>query len=68
MQKREIENANSDCTELTTVAELTPDDGDPRLKTTAPRRSRAVASALGGANGSRDDGRANGKMERAEVE
>jgi hypothetical protein len=36
MRKREIKNANSDCTELTTVAELTPDDGDPRLKTMAP--------------------------------
>jgi hypothetical protein len=39
MQKCEIENTNSDYTELTTVAELTPDDGDPRLKTTTPRRS-----------------------------
>jgi hypothetical protein len=68
MWKREIKNVNSDCTELTTVAELTPDDGDPRLKTTTPRRSQAVASVLGGANGSRDDGGANGKMERAAVE
>jgi hypothetical protein len=68
MQKHEIKNVNSDCTELTTVAELTPDDGDLRLKTTAPRRSRAVASVLGGTNGSRDDGGANGKMERAAVE
>jgi hypothetical protein len=68
MRKREIKNVNLDCTELTTVAELTPDDGDSRLKTTAPRRSRAVASVLGGANGSRDDGGANGKMERAAVE
>jgi hypothetical protein len=39
MQECEIKNANSDCTELTTVAELTPDDGDQRLKTTVPRRS-----------------------------
>jgi hypothetical protein len=68
MRKREIKNVNSDCTELTTVAELTPDDGDPRLKTTAPQRSRAVASVLGGANSSRDDGTANGKVERAAVE
>jgi hypothetical protein len=50
------------------VAELTPDDGDPRLKMTAPRRSRAVASVLGGANGLRDDSGANGKMERVAVE
>jgi hypothetical protein len=37
-------------------------------KTAAIRRSRAVASALGGSNGSRDDGGANGNMERAAVE
>jgi hypothetical protein len=52
MQEHEIKNANSDCTELTTVAELTPDDGDPRMKTTAPWRSRAVASTLRGTNDS----------------
>jgi hypothetical protein len=68
MWKREIENVNSGCTELTMVAELTRDDSDPRLKMTAPRRSRAVASTLRGANGSRDDGGAIGKMERAAVE
>jgi hypothetical protein len=68
MKKHEITNANSDCTELPTVAELTPNNGDPRLKMTAPRRSRAIASALRGANDSRDDGGANGKMERTKVE
>jgi hypothetical protein len=68
MWEREIKNANLDCIKLPTVVELTPDDGDPRLKTTTPTRSRAVASALGGANDSRDDGGANGKMERANVE
>jgi hypothetical protein len=68
MQEREVENINLGYTELTTAAELTPDDGDPRLKMTAPRRSRAVASTLRGANGSRDDGGAIGKMERAAVE
>jgi hypothetical protein len=68
MREREIKNASSDYTELPTMAELTSDDGDPRLKTMAPTRSCAVATALGGANDSRDDGRANGKMERAKVE
>jgi hypothetical protein len=68
MRKREITNANSDCTELPMMAELTPNDGNPRLKMTAPRRSRAIASALRGANDSRDDDRANGKMERTKVE
>jgi hypothetical protein len=68
MREREIKNVNSDYTELPTVAELTPNGGDPRLKTTAHPRSRAVATVLGGANDSRDDGRANGKMERAKVD
>jgi hypothetical protein len=68
MQERKIKNANSDCTELPTVAVLNLNGGDLRLKTTAHTRSRAVATALGGANDLRDDGRANGKMERAKVE
>jgi hypothetical protein len=34
MWEREIKNVNSDCTELPTVAELTPDGGELRLKTT----------------------------------
>jgi hypothetical protein len=68
MRECEIKNANSDYTELPTVAELNPNGGDLRLKTMAHTRSRAVATALGGTNDSRDDGRANGKMERAKVE
>jgi hypothetical protein len=52
MREREIKNINSDYTELPTVAELTPKGGEPRLKTTAHTRSRAVATALGGANDS----------------
>jgi hypothetical protein len=35
MREREIKNVNSDCTELPMVAELTPDGGEPRLKTMA---------------------------------
>jgi hypothetical protein len=34
MREHEIKNANSDCIELPTVVELTPNGGDPRLKTT----------------------------------
>jgi hypothetical protein len=66
--KCKVKSVNSEYTELPTVAELTPDGGGPRLKTTAHTRFRAVATALGSANDSQGDGRADGEMERAKVE
>jgi hypothetical protein len=68
MRERGVKSVNSDCTRLPMVAELTPDDGGPRLKTMAHTQFQAVATALGSTKGLRGDGGANGEMERAKVE
>jgi hypothetical protein len=53
---------------LPTVVELTSDGGEQRLKTMAHTRFRAVATALGSANGSQGEGGADREMERDKVE
>jgi hypothetical protein len=68
MREHEVKSVNADYTGLPTVAELTPDGGGLKLKTTAHTRSRAVATALGSTNDSQGDGGADGEMERAKVE